>query len=30
MFINTRISTSIRVLVDQYEKIHDLLKAIDD
>ena len=31
MFIkSTRISTGIRVSVDQYEKIHDLLKAIDD
>jgi len=30
MFIKTRISTGIRVSVDQYEKIRDLLKAIDD
>jgi hypothetical protein len=30
MPIKTRISTGIRVSVDQYEKIHDLLKAIDD
>ena len=30
MLIKTRISTGIRVSVDQYEKIHDLLKAIDD
>jgi hypothetical protein len=30
MLIKTRISTGICVSVDQYEKIHDLLKAIDD